>query len=29
LRAQCELRAPLFTPAAEQAALLALLQDLT
>ncbi len=29
LRAQCSLRAPLFTPAAEQAALLALLQDLT
>lgn len=29
LRAQCELRAPLFTAAAEQAALLALLQDLT
>lgn len=28
LRAQCELRAPLFAPAAEQAALLALLQDL-
>jgi putative glycosyltransferase (TIGR04348 family) len=29
LRAQCGLRAPLFAPAAEQAALLALLQDLT
>ncbi|HBH36754.1 MAG TPA: TIGR04348 family glycosyltransferase [Curvibacter sp.] len=28
LRAQCSLRAPLFAPAAEQAALLALLQDL-
>ena len=29
LQAQCSLRAPLFEPAAEQAALLALLQDLT
>ena len=29
LQAQCSLRAPLFNPAAEQAALLALLQDLT
>ena len=29
LKAQCRLRAPLFSPAAERAALLALLQDLT
>jgi hypothetical protein len=29
LQAKCALRAPLFAPAAERAALLALLQDLT